>query len=299
MSRRWNLPLLLGLAMAVALIAAIVVPWVAPVGDPDRLTSMIKVDGKLVLPPFAPGQAGMLLGSDQGGRDLLVRIVYGARTTVLYALLITLVRVALALPLGLLAGWYKGWLAGLTRVMVTATNGVPGPVIVTVVLGGLGGFVQGSGWLALYCVAVAAIGFPRLAEQVRRLTEETAKRPYIEAAVATGAPVRRVLWRHILPVISGDVMVSVATEMGWVLLIMGQLAIFGINLGGTVRLSFDGRPPIILEKVPEWGQMLGMNRSLVRTHPWVPLYPAVALAMTVACLQFLAEGLRRRWLRRG
>lgn len=299
MSRRWNLPLLIGLALAAVLVLAIALPWVAPVGDPDHLTMKTEVAGKVVLPPFAPGQAGMLLGSDQGGRDLLVRIVYGARTTVLYAFLITLVRVVLALPLGLLAGWYRGWTAGLTRILVTATNGVPGPVIVTVVLSGLGGFVSGSGWLALYCVAVAAIGSPRLAEQVRRLTEETAKRPFIEAAVATGARVRRVLWRHILPVIAGDVLVSVATEMGWVLLIMGQLAIFGINLGGTVRLTFDGRPPIILEKVPEWGQMLGMNRALVRTHPWVPLYPAVALAMTVACLQFLAEGLRRRWMRRG
>jgi peptide/nickel transport system permease protein len=294
---RLNVWLVLGALLALALITVLVLPSVVKLTDPDAQRMAAEVGGKMKPAPFRPGEAGFPLGSDQAGRDMLSRLVYGARQTVSLALLITLARAAFAIPLGLAAGWRNGWAARLLAGLGMGFSAVPTLVLVIFALQSLQA-VSGSSWRLVYVATLLIVGVPRLADQVRRLTEEAAGRPHLEAAVAVGAGRLRILGRHVLPLLRSDLLVILAAEMAWVLMLIGQIAIFGLLLGGMVAIPRDGFPPIIVERTIEWGQMLGVNRSVARDYPWIALYPALALGLTVACFQLLAEGLRLRWAQR-
>lgn len=298
MSRlRLNTSLTLGLILSALLLVTLVVPFVMDLPDPMDLKMTMEVDGALKKPPYAPGVGGYLLGSDQGGRDLFARIIYGARSTLLLGVTVAVGRTLLAIPLGLLSGWYRGLFGRAVAAVSTGMGALPTLVLTTFILWSVQRVVRAD-WLLLYGGVILLVGLPRLAEQVRLLTEETLTMPHVEAAVAVGATPLRILRKHVLPIIRGDILVSVAAETAWVLMIIGQLAIFNIFASGMTSIQV-GERWIILDGQPEWGLMLGANRDLIRgQHWWVPVFPAIALGLTVACFQLLAEGVRVRWLRR-
>lgn len=292
-----NVPLWLGTTLLAGLLLLLVLPLIVGLKDPDAISVATRVGERVVKAPYAPGQLGYVLGSDWAGRDVLSRVVYGARITLLIAVVVTSLRAALAIPAGLLAGWYGGLAARVISALSTGTSALPSIVLATLILGGIQKAVPESGWLWTYCGVMVLIGTPRLAEQVRRLTEETARRQHIEAAVALGAPPRRIILKHIFPLMNGELAVSLAAEMAWALVMMGQLAIFNIWVGGYVAVELIDSV-LRLEKFPEWGQMMGANRDLLRTGQWwIPVAPGVALGATVVGLQLLAEGLRLRTAR--
>jgi peptide/nickel transport system permease protein len=297
---RLNGPLVLGSLIGLGLLVLLVLPWVVKLRDPYLGVFLADVGGgKLMAPPYKPGVAGYLLGSDFVGRDLLSRLVYGARTTLLVALVISAARWLLALPIGLASAWRGGWAAGLTRTLATGFSAIPSLVMVAIVLLSLKQVVFATNtWMAVYGAALIVVGVPRLAEQVRRRAVAVRLMPHIEAAVATGAGGGRIVRRHILPVMVPDLLVMGAAEMAWVLLTMGQLAVFMIFVGGTVKIEKDGWPTRYVEWQAEWGQMLGANRTMFLSNPWIPLYPGMALGLAAACFHLLAEGLRLRFLRR-
>jgi len=303
---RPNAPLVLGVLLLVGLLLFLALPWFVPVADPAGQTLTAEVAGTLQLPPYGGGQAGFLLGSDPAGRDMLARLVYGARTSLLLAMAITAIRVVVAVPLGLVAGWYRGLTGRLSEGASAMFGALPTLILVLFLVQSVKviASVEGMTWLHmswpyLYVGLVAVAGVPRLVEHVRRLTADLAVRSHIEAAVAVGAPPVRIMARHIWPLLRGDVFVAATAEIGWVLMLLGQMAIFGVYLGGTIIIAQDGVPPIIVERDAELGAMLGVNRHLLRRYPEIPLYPAAALGLIVACFQLLADGLRLRWRSRG
>lgn len=297
--RRLNLPLLLGLLLAMGLAVLLVLPEVVSLPDP-HLGVYMQMEGKrLRLAPFAPGEFGYVLGSDMVGRDLLSRVVYGARYTLGLAAAVIFLRAAVALPAGLRAGWLGGRAGRLVQTLAVGFGSIPALALVAMTLGGLRWLLPGeTGWLAVYVAMLVLSGAPRMAEQVRRRTEEILVMPHVEAARALGATPRRILLRHVLPLMRADVAVMLSSEMAWVLLLMGQLAVFGIYVGGTVAVRGDGWVRHI-EYLPEWGQMLGANRHAILGSPWIPFYPGLALGLSAAAFHLLAEGFRLRGLRRG
>lgn len=304
MKRRWNGPLLAGGIMLLILLVLVLVPEILPLQDPALEHESIRVGEKLLKPPFAPGEAGFLLGSDSLGRDLLSRLVYGARTTLGIAGLITLGRVLLAVPLGLLAGWRKGWIGRVTEFLSVSMGILPSLLLLILTMATLKfmvvlSLIQGSmtTLFIYYGIALMLIGVPRLADQVRQLTEIAAQLPHVEGAVAIGARPGRILLRHLLPSIQSDLLVILAAEIGWVLMMMGQAAIFGYTMGPTTMTKLEGYRTLTADVNPEWALMVGLNRPLLRTFPWTLLYPALALGMTVGSLQLLSEGLRQRFAR--
>jgi len=298
--KRWlNFPLVLGLLLAAVLLVLLVLPEVVDLPDP-HMGVYVQMNGpRLRLAPFAPGEFGYVLGSDLIGRDVLSRVVYGARYSLGLAAVVILLRFAVALPAGLRAGWSGGRAGRLVQTLAVGFGSIPALALVAMTLGGLRWLIPGqAGWLAVYVGMLVLSGAPRMAEQVRRRVEEILLMPHVEAALALGAPSRRILRRHVLPLMRADLLVMLSSEMAWVLLLMGQLAVFGIYVGGTVVVRGEGWSKVV-EYLPEWGQMLGANRSSILGAPWIPFYPGLALGLSAAAFHLLAEGFRLRGMRQG
>lgn len=296
---RLNGPLVFGLALVAGLVTMVLLPWISHVRDPHLAQLMAFVDGNMYTPPLKPGQYGFLWGTDRVGRDLFARVVYGARITLALAAGVNILRCLVAFPLGLWAGWQGRVPGRLTRALATGFGAIPTLLLVSMILKPLRQMVSSQlAWLWVYGLVLVVAGFPRIAEHVRRRAEEIRALPHIESAVAAGAQPRRIVLKHILPLMSGDFMVVMAAEMAWVLLMMGQLAVFGVFVGGYVRVVRDGFPTLTVEWMAEWSQMLGANRGEFLSHPWIPMYPGIALGLTAVCFHLLAEGLRLRSLRR-
>lgn len=291
---RLNAPLVLGCLLLAALLAVLVLPSVVDMPGAFKPRTTAEIDGKIVLPPYKPGQLGLLLGSDTAGFDVFAEVIYAARPTVAFVLVVTVFRTLLSVPLGLWAGWRRGWAARAVEGLATGIGSLPVLLLAIYATATVQTILGDEGyrwiWPALILVAV---GVPRLAEQVRRLTEETAVRPHIEAAVAAGASGWRIVWRHIYPLMRGDLLVTMTAEVGWVLLMVGQVAVFNIAFSGpAVRLPGD------LAGSQMWGTMMAFARNDLRVYPWIPYPPAVALGLTIVCFHLLAEGIRQRWVRR-
>ncbi|MFO7273667.1 MAG: ABC transporter permease [Symbiobacteriaceae bacterium] len=297
--RRLNMPLLAGLTLVLGLVVLLVLPEVVSLPDP-QVGVYVQMEGKkLRLAPFAPGEFGYVLGSDMVGRDVLSRVIYGARYSLGLAASVLLLRTLVALPAGLWAGWVGGRAGRLVQALAAGFGSIPALALVAMTLGGLRWLVPGeTGWLLTYLAMLVLSGAPRMAEQVRRRTEEVLVMPHVEAARALGATPRRILMRHVLPLMRADLAVMFSSEMAWVLLLMGQLAVFGIYVGGTVAVRGDGWVRYI-EYLPEWGLMLGANRLNMLGAPWIAFFPGLALGLSAAAFHLLAEGFRLRGLRQG
>ncbi len=293
--RRIPPSLVIGLVMLAGLGLLLVLPVFYDLPHPQQGVLLQFEGTRLAAPPYRPGQLGYPLGSDLVGRDYLSRLVHGARTTLGLALAISLIRFAAALPAGLWAGWRRGWLAGAVQAAATGFGSLPTLVLVFIAMRGVWPLLAGSGgWMMAYVAMLGLAGAPRIAEQVRRRTEEIILMPHVEAAQAIGARPARIVWRHVLPVMRGDLLVMAPSEMAWVLMIMAQLALFGIHPGGEVQIETITGNVYTVEYMAEWGQMLGTNRAFLLQYPWLPIYPGLALGLSAATFHLLAEGLRER-----
>jgi len=295
MRRRIPFSLAAALLMLAGLAAVLLLPWFCDLPHPQEGVLLQQEGRRLAAPPYRPGQLGYVLGSDLVGRDQLSRLVYGARTTLGLALAVNLIRFAVGLPAGLWAGWRRGWPAGAVQAVANGFGSLPALVLALVALRGLSPLLYGTaGWMAAYVAMLGLTGAPRIAEQVRRRAEEILLLPHVEAAVAVGARPGRIVRRHVLPLMRGDLLVMAPSEMGWVLMIMGQLALFGIYPGGEVTVETVTGNVYVVEYLAEWGQMLGANMRFLLRYPWLAVYPALALGLSAAAFHLLAEGLRER-----
>lgn len=296
---RLNPSLVLGALLALGLVVVLILPSVVHFERMDQQQLVFEINGELKRAPLPPGEAGFLLGTDPAGRDFLPRLILGARMTLLLGLSIVLGRALLGIPLGLFAGWRQGWVARLITAASTGSNALPMLVLTVLVLGLAFRLIRAPGYVT-YIGVLVLLGVPRLADQVRVLAREVAVQPHVEAAVSLGASTWRIIWKHILPIIRGNLIVALAAESAWVMVIMGQLAIFDVFIGPMSSVERGPASiPARIELVPEWGLMFGIYRDFIRSHWWMPVYPAIALGLVVACFQLLAEGIRLRWIRKG
>lgn len=297
--RRWNMPLVAGVGLCLGLLLLLLLPALVDLPHPQMALMTAWVDGKIVRAPFAPGQMNYLLGSDVLGRDLLSRLVYGARYTLLIAGAINLVKALVGIPLGLAAGWSGGWLRQVSLLMARGMGALPKVVMAVMILAPLRLLmVADATWLVTYGLVMAVLGLPAVVEFTRLRTEELKVMPHVEAARALGASDGQIIWRHIARLLRGDLAVMLAAEMAWVLLMMGQLAVLGIVLGGTSVMVGPLDQALSVEYWPEWSLMLAVNRWAILGRRWHLLLPGLALGLAAFAFHMLAEGLRLRWMRR-
>jgi peptide/nickel transport system permease protein len=216
--------------------------------------------------------AAHLLGTDSLGRDVLSRIIYGARISVGLSSGAVALAALVAVTVGLLCGYRGGWFDALTQRAVDTLMSFPGIILVISLTAFLGrGIPQ-----LMVAIAISLLGGAiRIS---RSATIQARAQAYVEAAVSTGASTPRILLRHILPNISAPLMVISTVQLGFAILIEATASFLGYGV----------RPPY-----PSWGSMLsGDARSYMQLQPLLSVWPGIAIFLTVYSLNMLGDTLR-------
>ncbi|MHB9145770.1 MAG: ABC transporter permease [Symbiobacteriia bacterium] len=235
------------------------------------------------------------LGTDQFGRDVWARVAYGTRWSLLFAFLIMAARVILAVPAAALgSSWPKSAGRFVSRLYVY-TSAIPPLLVYLFILNPRSLRVAGLWPSILITVAVLTFfEWPRLAVVLMGRLEALAAEEFVEGAVAVGASRWRIFWRHLGPHLWPTLIQQVVAEMGRALLLIAQLGIFGIWIGGGVAVieeTMSGETVKYVAGIPEWGTMLASARTYIRQDPWMPLAPAFAFLIAVTGFNVLSQGI--------
>jgi len=256
---RWTVA---GLAVIVLLaLVALGAPWLAP-GDPYR--------GDLSA-GLQPPSSAFLLGTDAQGRDVLSRVLYGARLSLTVGLGSQAVSLAVGLALGLVAGYSGRWVDATVMRVADVTLAFPALLLLIAIAAA----VKPS--LPVICLVIGLVGWAGMARLVRGQVLVVRALDYVQAARALGASDARLVTRHILPNVLAPVIVATTLGIGGA--IMAEAALSFVGLGA--------QPP-----TPSWGAMVAEGRDLLRVAPWVSLFPGLAIGVAVLGLNLLGDGLR-------
>lgn len=246
--------------LLVMVVGAILAPLVAPAGyDTQDLSQR-----------FQSPSAAHFFGTDNFGRDIFSRVLYGAQISLTIGLGSMVISVAIGMVLGAIAGYTGGVVDGLIMRLMDIFLSIPQLVLAIAIAAALGG---GMGNLIL---AVSLSSIPRYARILRGSVLETMEKEYVEAARATGASHVRILARHIVPNCLGPIIVQATLGVGVSILSAASLSFIGMGI----------EPP-----KPEWGAMLSMGRQYIRDYPYMTLFPGLAIALTVFALNVVGDGL--------
>ncbi len=295
-NRRLNLPLVLGgLLVGLLVVVALFAPMLAPHDPLENFFMMPDRNGELRMAPFEPGEVpGFPLGSDLDGRDILSRMMWAVRPTLVLAMLVASVRLVLGTFLGFLEGWYGGLLGDIIASVTRVALGIPILIIAIVIIYVLG--FRFEAWV--FIIALTVTGWASatviMSERARLIRGE----PFIEAAKAVGATERRLLWHHLLPQVRTLVIVTWTFEMSAVLLQLAELGFLGFFLGGgAFRLIPDpnsgGFFRELIAGMPEMGQMLSAGWDNFLNAPRIALLAGTAFFFAIFSFQMLGEGLKR------
>ncbi|MFK0345590.1 ABC transporter permease [Pseudomonas asiatica] len=257
-----------GLALAwitlgLILLAVTFPNWLSP-------TDPLAADARLAYHPPSPA---FWLGSDENGRDVLSRLIHGARPSLFIGLAATLVGLGLGTLLGLLAGLAPAWLDNLLMRAVDVLLAFPDLLLALVIITLFG---QGTSNLIL---AVGIASVPRYARLVRAQTLTIRRAGFVEAAVTLGRRPLAVVFWHVLPNAVQPVLILACIGLGGAITAAAALSFLG----------FGAPPP-----VPEWGAMMAVARNFMANAPWLMAWPALAITLTVISITVIG----RDWLRR-
>jgi peptide/nickel transport system permease protein len=261
---------LAALVFLVALLLATVFAEVIVPFDPEAQSLMMRNQ-----PPMTAAETGgsipHLLGTDQLGRDLLSRLLVGARVSLLVGFIGAIFSGVFGVVLGLTAGYYRGVVDDLIMRFVDIQMGFPSLMTALLVL-----YVLGPGmWKVILVLAVTR--WMVFARVTRSLVLSLREEVYVEAAQTTGCSDRRILFRHILPNLLSPLMVLVTLEVATMILTEASLSFLGLGI----------QPP-----QSSWGLMLAQGRSYVTTAWWLVTFPGVIILLTALSLNLLATWTR-------
>ena len=247
--------------VAIIVGAAIAAPLVAPYGpaanDFDALLS--------------PPTLSHPLGTDELGRDVLSRVIWGARVSMQAGVLSTLLAAAVAIPIGLISGYYRGPIDGTVTRVNDAALAFP-YLIVAVLLS----VILGPSLLTA-TVAIGIVQIPKLLRVTRGEVLSLREEGFVAAAVADGAPDRSVMFRHILPNASNVLLVQVTVMLPFAILAEATLSFLGLGV----------QPP-----TPSWGVMLTAAQAYMGPAPWLVIVPGLAILITALSFNLVGDGLR-------
>jgi peptide/nickel transport system permease protein len=232
---------------------------------------------------FAPPSAAHPLGTDDLGRDVLLRLAYGARVSLLVGLATALVAAAIGTAIGLLAAWAGGVIDAVLMRLADALLALP-VLPLLVILAGLDPAVVGlprgepAADVLRIVLILAAFGWVGVARLARAQALATLARDHVRAARALGVSETRLLWRHVLPALQGPVSVATALAVAGAILAESTLSFLGLGI----------TPP-----APSWGNMLAGAQEAVFAAPLLAVWPGLAIMLAVAGATLVADGLRR------
>jgi peptide/nickel transport system permease protein len=250
------------------LLTAIFAPWLAPKNPLDQDLML----GTLPPAGYDGAEPGYWFGTDDLGRDVLSRLIYGSRIALVVAFVAAGLSALLGTTLGLLAGWYRGWVDLVISRLVDIWMAFP-PVLLSILLVA----VFGSGVHSVIA-AIVIIDWTRFCRVVRSETMAQARMDYVMAARTIGFSRFRILISEIMPNVAPVLIALVSLEMGIAVIVEAILSFVGLSVSSDT---------------PTWGGMIAQGRQMVYQGWWVLVAPLVMLFLTVLAFNQLGDGLRR------
>ena len=227
---------------------------------------------QLIPPMWEDGGSGKnILGTDDMGRDMLSRLIFGARVSLIVGLVSVGIALILGTFFGAVAGYFGGWLDNVIMRIMDIILAFPGILLAIVIVAYLGPGLRNA------MIAIGVISIPRFARIVRASVLEENEKDYVLAARAVGARNRRILFNTVLPNCMAPIIVQASLGFGSAIL----------DAAGLSFLGLGAQPPI-----PECGAMIAMGRSMILRAWWVMTFPGIAILFGVLGFNLLGDGLR-------
>jgi peptide/nickel transport system ATP-binding protein len=247
--------------LLIVIVAAIFAPLIAP--HPPDATDITAVNA-------GPSLAHWL-GTDDLGRDILSRLIWGARISLRASFEIVGLAAIIAIPLGLVAGFFRGAVDSVIMRTMDALFSFPPLIMALTVAALLGADVNDA------AIAIAIVFVPSFVRLLRGEVIAVREEAYIESARSLGASSKRLLGRHVVPNVASPIIIQLALALGFALLIEAGLSFLGIG----------EQPP-----TPSWGGMLQEGFQFINSSPWAVIFPGIAIMLTVLAFNLVADGLR-------
>jgi len=250
-----------GILMAFIVFVAIFAPWIAPY-DPYKmdLTSI-----------FTEPNARHWFGTDALGRDILSRLMYGAKYSLFLGIMAAFISTALGVILGSIAGYFGGFTETAIMRFCDVWSAIPGMLLTIVIAATLGaGFFK-----TVFALSIG--GFPGGVRMTRGQILAERSKEYLEAAESINASKVSIMFKHLLPNVISPTIVSTTMAIGGSLTAAAGLTFLGLGV----------QPP-----TPEWGAMLSEGTTYINTHPYMLLYPGIVLGVTVLAINLMGDGVR-------
>ena len=255
----------LALFASVYLLLVVAVALVAIVWTPYRMSAIGVAD------TYAGASWAHPLGADNLGRDTLSRLMVGAQISLIVGVGTQLLVVAVGVPIGLLAGYYRGWLDSIVTFIINVFYGIPDLLVALILVVLLGPS------LSNIIIAILVTRWMDMARLVRGQTLSLREREFVEAARAAGARPLKILFGHILPNALGPILVQATFGIPAAILFEAFLSFLGVGI----------QPP-----TPSWGSMAKDGVDAIRFAPIMVIAPSIALSLTLMAFNFLGDGLR-------
>lgn len=242
------------------IIVAVFAPFIAPYSYDETGTK-----------GFDKPSAEHLLGTDKLGRDILSRLIYGARASLLIGIVSVAIAAVLGIIIGAVAGYFGGWLDDLLMRILDIYQSIPMMLLCLVLAAILGPSLKNA------IIALAVSSLPQFARMMRASILTVREMEYIEAAKSINGNTWHILKQHIIPNAISPLIVTITMNIGNAILIGAMLSFVGLGV----------QPP-----TPEWGTLISDARNYMRQYPTLAIYPGVCIMITVLAFNLLGDGLR-------
>ena len=249
-----------GIVLLLMILAALLAPWLATV-DPEAVAPVKRLK--------PPGEEWWF-GTDMMGRDVYSRVVYGARVSLTVGISVALLTTLFGIAIGLVTGFVR-WMDAIVMRVMDGLMSIP-PVLLAIALMALT-----RARIQNVIVAITLAETPRVVRLVRSLVLTLREEPYVQAAVAAGTTLPRMLWRHILPNIMAPLLVQATYVCASAMITEAILSFIGA-----------GTPP----NIPSWGNIMAEGRSMFGLANYLIFFPGICLSLTVLAVNLMGDGLR-------
>lgn len=218
-----------------------------------------------------PPSSEHIFGTDKLGRDIYTRVIYGARTSLVSAFAVVIIIFALGTVLGVLSGYFGGWVDAVIMRIADLMVSFPGMVFAMAIAGVMGASIRNA------VIAVSLVSWTKYARLARSLVLKIRNRDYVAAAVVTGSKTPYILKKYMIPNVIPTLVITAATDIGGMML----------ELAGLSFLGFGAKAP-----TPEWGLMLNEGRQFIQNASWMMIFPGAAIFIVVVVFNLLGDALR-------
>lgn len=247
--------------LALIMFLALITPWIAPYGYEEQNLRL----------GATPPSAAHWLGTDNFGRDMLTRILYGGRVSLMVGFIATAVALLIGVTYGAIAGYVGGRVDAVMMRLVDILYALPFMIFIILLM-----VVFGRNLLLLF-LAIGAVEWLTMARIVRGQVQSLRQQEYIEAAISIGLGPGAIIRKHVLPNVLGPIIVYTTLTIPNVMLLEAFLSFLGLGI----------QPP-----ESSWGVLISYGVESMEEYPWLLIFPGLALAMTLFALNFLGDGLR-------